>query len=363
MNASILTLAALCCAQETPRDQGDTANGMRQANRSVQRLETIGHLTDCDVRIVPGSTERRESLQSGEQAEQPSVDLEQLLINLDSGEAAWALVSVGGFLGIGERDVLVPYDSLAWNADEEYFELSTTKRQLEMLPAFDMSKAMERGLDAQVRECAADAGEAGYAVPASYRKGEGTWSDTDRQSKRRDDSMNGDRQERGREDAANDQGDRKRRAGLQMPAGYGKCEQRLVGSDYALSADIDTATESMGDVEELVIDPQSGELSFAIVGIGGVLGLGESSVVVPAEHLSLLHRVDDDSDDEGVWYLPIDAKQLEQLPKYEKPESGVIDAAAWQRAKQSFEGLVGQDEGQQRRERSDEYDRERRSNG
>jgi hypothetical protein len=43
-------------------------------------------------------------------------DIEDVLIGRD-GRAAGVLIGVGGFLGIGEKNVAVPFASLLWNAD------------------------------------------------------------------------------------------------------------------------------------------------------------------------------------------------------------------------------------------------------
>ena len=42
--------------------------------------------------------------------------------------------------------------------------------------------------------------------------------------------------------------------------------------------------EKVGDVDDLIIAPDS-SLSYAIIGVGGFLGLGERQVAVPANHL------------------------------------------------------------------------------
>lgn len=42
--------------------------------------------------------------------------------------------------------------------------------------------------------------------------------------------------------------------------------------------------EKVGDVDDLIIAPDSAS-SYAIIGVGGFLGLGERQVAVPANHL------------------------------------------------------------------------------
>jgi len=40
--------------------------------------------------------------------------IEEIMIDLDSGRIAYAVLSFGGFLGIGEHNVAVPFSSLQW---------------------------------------------------------------------------------------------------------------------------------------------------------------------------------------------------------------------------------------------------------
>lgn len=64
-------------------------------------------------------------------------DIEDLVLNQDN-KVAYALVSVGGLLGIGDKLVAVPYDSLVINKADEKILLDVTKEQLERAPAFKL---------------------------------------------------------------------------------------------------------------------------------------------------------------------------------------------------------------------------------
>src|SRR5580698_4486821 len=43
--------------------------------------------------------------------------------------------------------------------------------------------------------------------------------------------------------------------------------------------------EKLGKIEDLIYDPQNGEIDYVVIGMGGFLGLGEKSYAVPAEAL------------------------------------------------------------------------------
>lgn len=79
-------------------------------------------------------------------------DVNDIVLDKD-GKAAAIVIGVGGFLGIGEKNVEIAYDKLDWaekNGDR-WIVVAATKEELEKQPAFDRSgydvapAAMETG--------------------------------------------------------------------------------------------------------------------------------------------------------------------------------------------------------------------------
>jgi sporulation protein YlmC with PRC-barrel domain len=71
-------------------------------------------------------------------------DIEELAINTN-GSVSYAVLSVGGFLGIGERFVAVPWDALKFSlggekGEKRMISLASTKKQLEEAPEFMKGK-------------------------------------------------------------------------------------------------------------------------------------------------------------------------------------------------------------------------------
>ena len=64
--------------------------------------------------------------------------IDDLLVTRD-GKDPYAVLSVGGFLGMGTRLVVIPYDNLKF-ADNKIVLPGGTKDGLKMLPAFQYSK-------------------------------------------------------------------------------------------------------------------------------------------------------------------------------------------------------------------------------
>src|SRR6185295_16655916 len=71
-------------------------------------------------------------------------DIKELAIDTN-GRVCYAAVSVGGFLGLGDRLVAVPWDSMTFSlggdkSDKKLITLASTKKQLETAPQFKEGK-------------------------------------------------------------------------------------------------------------------------------------------------------------------------------------------------------------------------------
>ena len=71
-------------------------------------------------------------------------EIEDVLIDVNEGRVAYAIVDVGGFLGIAEKQVAVPWEAFQidvtvdGDAEEESFMLDTTEEELENAPGLDL---------------------------------------------------------------------------------------------------------------------------------------------------------------------------------------------------------------------------------
>ena len=64
-------------------------------------------------------------------------DVTDLMIDLHSGRIAYAVLSFGGFLGIGDKLFAIPWDALEIDTEQEKFILDVNKERLENAPGFD----------------------------------------------------------------------------------------------------------------------------------------------------------------------------------------------------------------------------------
>jgi len=63
--------------------------------------------------------------------------IEHLMIDVKKGRLAYAILSFGGFLGMGDKLFAIPWGALAVDSSEEQFILDIDRKVLEGAPGFD----------------------------------------------------------------------------------------------------------------------------------------------------------------------------------------------------------------------------------
>jgi sporulation protein YlmC with PRC-barrel domain len=68
--------------------------------------------------------------------------IHDLVLDAEKGKIEYAAVSVGGFLGIGDRLFAIPFGALTLkhDQDETYFVLDVSKEKMKAAPGFDKDK-------------------------------------------------------------------------------------------------------------------------------------------------------------------------------------------------------------------------------
>jgi len=91
-------------------------------NKSMQQVSRVSKILSTEVKNVTGDN-------LGE--------IEDLVLDPESGQVAYAVVTFGGVFGIGNKLFAVPFQALRWVRDEEYYVLNLAKSVLENAPGFD----------------------------------------------------------------------------------------------------------------------------------------------------------------------------------------------------------------------------------
>jgi hypothetical protein len=66
------------------------------------------------------------------------------MLDLETGEIAYAVLSYGGILGVGEKLFAVPWGALTLDTVNERFILNVEKAKLDVAPGFDSDNWPDR---------------------------------------------------------------------------------------------------------------------------------------------------------------------------------------------------------------------------
>lgn len=64
-------------------------------------------------------------------------DIKEFMLDMGTGRVAYAVLSFGGFMGMGEKLFAVPWSALTLDTVNKRFVLDATKERLESAPGFD----------------------------------------------------------------------------------------------------------------------------------------------------------------------------------------------------------------------------------
>ncbi len=291
---TVVLLAGTAAAQQQQRQQQDQRQQQqlreRQADERAQRAIAVHTMSDniigTDV-VDP----RGESLGS----------IDDLVVDLRKGRVPYAVLAFGGTLGFNRDKVAVPMQAFAWDNNEERFVLNTTRDRLEAAPEFD-----SEDLDKIGEESWIDRTLEVFGIDR----------EEDREARDRRDA--GERrnaeQDRRRQDQQRRDQDRDRSAADEE----GKHKPFAMGSDIDEIKLLGSNGEEIGSINKLVIDRNSGNVAFATLRSGGVLGVGADTHLIPWE---AMERTEDKK-----FRVSISSDRFENAPKLQDEEQ-LRDAA------------------------------------
>ncbi len=71
--------------------------------------------------------------------------VEDIMLDLSSGRVAYAVLSFGGFLGMGDKLFAVPWQAMSIDTNRHVFVLNVDKTKLQNAPGFDKNHWPETG--------------------------------------------------------------------------------------------------------------------------------------------------------------------------------------------------------------------------
>ena len=119
--------------------QGDYNDSNARKTAGMTSARTIDTVSDIDNkryrRVLSAGTLAGDRVRNA--AGDDLGKIEEIMIDIPSGRVAYAVLSFGGFLGMGNKLFAVPWNALTVDEDEHQFVLNVDKQVLENAPGFD----------------------------------------------------------------------------------------------------------------------------------------------------------------------------------------------------------------------------------
>ncbi|MDF1606925.1 PRC-barrel domain-containing protein [Hoeflea sp. YIM 152468] len=221
-------------------------------------------------------------------------DINDIVIH-DDGQISSIVVGVGGFLGIGEKDVSVDYDTIEWveRDGDRWLVANMSREQLEAAQPFDRTTIYpDRGAAVDMT-----------ATPDAEQP-TGMATDTDKPAE----EMTAEKIENGTSAVApaEQQTTSIDRSTMTVFSAEELTADNLIGRTVYSAND-----ENIGEVGDVLLTSDNKVEGF-ILDVGGFLGMGEKQVAVSPENLDI--RADANGD--LTLFTPFTEDQLEAQPEY-----------------------------------------------
>lgn len=285
-----MTTTALALVMGTAAIADTTGN----TDWSAEIQATEGQFFGSDLigmRVYRSDTDYENNASVGAEARAEWDDIGEIndfVISRD-GEVNAVLLGIGGFLGMGERDVAITMDDIRIvqegdDVDDFFLVVNATKEELGTIPAYesDMSSNDAEAKDAKTKD-ANDTAAMNEGGDTGMAEGDGTVPPLVRPQMERE----------------------------------GYTEVEMVEATSMSADDLEgarvygTNDEDVGEISELLLE--DGKLTRAVIDVGGFLGIDEKPVAVAFDKLQILKN--ENGDDLRV-YIDSTQESLEAQPEY-----------------------------------------------
>lgn len=230
-------------------------------------------------------------------------DVNDIVLTAD-GAADQLIIGVGGFLGIGEKNVALPFKDFDWaerNGDR-WLVMATTKEQLQALPDFDRRAYDPAPAPVAATDPAAPATDQTAQAPAAPATPEATSPATNETAQAvTPDTATTDETKT----AAIDKSTLK-----ELPAADLRAEELMGTTVYGAD------DANIGEIGDILMTAD-GKIDAYVIDVGGFLGVGEKKVAVGSDNLAFMV----DADGKKYLYTTFTKEQLDAQPAY--------DASSW----------------------------------
>ncbi|MBD0417258.1 PRC-barrel domain-containing protein [Oryzicola mucosus] len=294
--ATLLATAAYAQDTTTPAPAAAPAAPVTEGAPVAAEVSTDGHLASNIV---------GEDVYNGTADDAEKIGTVSDIVMTADGAAEAVVVSVGGFLGIGAKNVALPYGEFDWaerNGDR-WLVIAATKEQLTELADFDKTPFDPMPAQSAATDPAAPAATTDQTAqaPAPAPAAPMTPAPADQSAEAPAAGAPAATTD-GTSTAAIDRSTLK-----EMPAGDMGAEE-LVGTTVYGANDA-----NVGEIGDVILTAD-GKVDAYIVNVGGFLGMGEKEVAIGGEKLAFMV----DNDNNKYLYTTFTKEQLEAAPEYDE---------------------------------------------
>ena len=267
--SAISAFACSALAQNATKTSPDGTEYSRQESTEKQRSDQLNGAAKASE-LIGMKVKNRQNEELG--------TVEDLWVDMESGRVVLVTLSSGGFIGIGSSLTAVPPGALKHDTAKQVLHLNVDKAKLESSPEFDADEweksSSSKDLAAIYRHYGEEPSSTFVGQGETRRDGQPT------QAEQTDQAVDSRNVASRTNDRTWDQsGSASSRQATMTSEGSGNVQRtsKLIGMTVKNRQD-----ETVGDVENIVVDLQSGRLVAVVISSGGFLGMGdELSAVSP----------------------------------------------------------------------------------
>lgn len=122
LTATLMVTAYAADVQESKTEPKEMPDSAKQAHQEMLQMSRAGNIIGTRVKNPSGDN---------------LGDIKDLVIDPNSGQISYAVITFGGVLGMGGKLFAIPWRLLRWSRNGEYYLLELNKDILRKAPGFD----------------------------------------------------------------------------------------------------------------------------------------------------------------------------------------------------------------------------------
>lgn len=292
--AAFLTSGALV-PSAWAQDAATKTDPAKTAAATSQASTPGGYFSAAPEQVLASSVLGKTVYTGSDEQGEAIGDVNDVVINASGGAEAM-VIGVGGFLGIGEKDVAVGFDRVSWSDrdGQRIIVVSATKEELQAAPEFDRTALMSG-----VAATGPENGSAAAPV-ITDETAEAAPPVTGTTPQMSDPDIN----------PPVDPGT----TAATPPDEMKLVDPALIGADKLIGIEVKVADDTkVGEIGDVLLD-KNGKAEAYVIDVGGFLGIGQKQVAMSAQSVEVMA----DASGTMTIYSPFTKAQLETQAAYDE---------------------------------------------